>query len=104
MLLTTYRIFLFVGLITIASAPIAYWRLDNDIASARFLTDDERAQGIERLRANQTGTGSNEFKWEHVVEAFLDIKTWLFVAMSVLDNLGAQVSLLSTLDSCGNLD
>lgn len=85
-------IFLFVGLVTIISAPLAYWRLDSDIASARFLTAHERAQAAERLRANQTGTGSRQFDWQHVLEAFLEPKTWLFVGMSLLNNLGAQVT------------
>lgn len=80
------------GLVTIASAPLAYWRLDNSPATARFLTPHERAQAIERLRANQTGTGTDEFKCSHVVETFLDLKTWLFIGMSILDNLGAQVT------------
>jgi len=75
-------------LVTIATAPLAYWRLDNDITSARFLTDHEKAQAIERLRANQTGTGSNEFKWDQVLEALLEPKTWLFIGLSILNNLG----------------
>jgi len=79
---------MFVGLVTVASAPLAYWRLDNDIASARFLTNHEKAQAIERLRANQTGTGSNEYKWDQVVETLLEPKTWLFVGLSILNNLG----------------
>lgn len=61
-----FRIFLFVGLLTILSAPVVYWRLDNDVSTARFLSEIERAQGMERLRANQTGTGSTEFKFSHV--------------------------------------
>jgi hypothetical protein len=60
------------------------------------LTEEEKAMAIERLRANQTGTGSSEFKWDHVVEVFLDVKTWLFVGLSILDNLGAQVCLVVT--------
>ncbi|GAB7352001.1 hypothetical protein MBLNU459_g2520t1 [Dothideomycetes sp. NU459] len=64
-------IFLFVGLVTIVSAPVAYWKLDSDIASARFLTPHERAQAAERLRANQTGTGTRKLDWSHVVECFL---------------------------------
>jgi MFS family permease len=47
-------IFLFVGLVTIVSAPFVYWKLDNDVTSARFLTEHEKVQAVERLRANQT--------------------------------------------------
>lgn len=77
---------------TIASVPIIYWRLDNDIPSARFLTDHERVQAVERLRANQTGVGSRDLKWSHAREAFLDLKTYLFIAMAFANNLGAQVT------------
>lgn len=72
--------------------PIIYWRLDNSISSARFLTEEERAQALERLRANQTGIGSRELKWSQVSEVFLDAKTYLFVAMALANNLGAQVT------------
>lgn len=85
-------IFLFVGLVTIVSAPFIYWKLDNDIPSARFLTEYEKAQAIERLRANQTGTGSREFKWPHVWETLLEPKTYLWIAMALLLNVGASVS------------
>lgn len=86
------RIFLFVGLVTIVSAPLAYWKLDNDITSARFLTEYERQQGVERLRANQTGTATYDFKWSQVLEVALEPKSWLWVAMAVLPNLGSAMT------------
>ncbi|KAJ4418796.1 hypothetical protein N0V82_005361 [Gnomoniopsis sp. IMI 355080] len=46
---------------------------------------------IERLRANQAGSNSRELRWHQVGETFLDIKTYLFLAMSFGNNLGAQV-------------
>ncbi|KAL2258004.1 hypothetical protein VTK26DRAFT_8853 [Humicola hyalothermophila] len=85
-------IFLITGLLTVASVPLIYWRLDDDITSARFLTSEERIQALERLRANQTGIGSRDLKWSQVREAFLDIKTYLFVGMALANNLGAQVT------------
>lgn len=81
-----------VGLITVASAPIVYWRLDNDISTARFLSDNEKSQGIERLRANQTGTGNTEFKFSHVLEVCLEPKTYLWIGMAMLLNIGASVT------------
>ncbi|CAK1367266.1 unnamed protein product [Cercospora beticola] len=85
-------IFLFVGLVTVITAPVVYWKLDNDIPSARFLTEEEKPQAIERLRANQTGTGSREFKWGHITELALDTKTYLWIALSLLLNVGASVT------------
>lgn len=47
---------------------------------------------VERLRANQTGTGSRDFKMKHVFEALLEPKTWLWIGMSMLLNIGASVT------------
>ncbi|KAJ5706787.1 hypothetical protein N7488_006588 [Penicillium malachiteum] len=85
-------IFLFVGLVTIVSAPVVYWRLDNDVTTARFLNETEKIQAMERLRANQTGTGSLEFKMSHVWECVLEPKTYLWIGMSMLLNIGASVT------------
>lgn len=87
-----YSIFLFVGLVTIVSAPFVYWKLDNDIPSARFLSDSDKPKAIERLRANQTGTGTHEFKWSHILELALEPKTYLWVGLSMLLNVGASVT------------
>jgi predicted MFS family arabinose efflux permease len=86
------RIFLFVGLVTVATSPLVYWFLPNDIPSASFFNEHEKAQAIERLRANQTGTGSREFKMEQVKELLVEPKTWLFISMTMLLNIGTQVS------------
>lgn len=85
-------LFVFVGLMTICSAPIAYFVLDNDIPSARFLDDEDKLKAIERLRANQTGTGNRDFKWSHVVEVLLEPKTWLFFALAMFVNNTAAVT------------
>ncbi|KAK3399565.1 major facilitator superfamily domain-containing protein [Sordaria brevicollis] len=91
-------IFLFTGLMTVVTVPVVYWRLENNVHTARFLkTSEEREMAVERLRANNNGTGDGEaqnnrkFKWKQVGEVFGDVKTWLFVAMSLANNLGAQV-------------
>lgn len=86
------RIFLFVGLITIASVPFVYWKLDSSIPTARFLTPHERLQAVERLRANQTGIGSSVFDWSHIYEILYEPKTHLWISMSLLVNVGASVT------------
>ncbi|TKW59111.1 putative transporter [Colletotrichum tanaceti] len=85
-------LFILVGLLTVLSAPLVYLVLDNDIPSARFLTDREKLQAIERLRANQTGTGSRDFKWSQVAEALYEPKSWLFIGMAVCLNVTAAVT------------
>lgn len=88
------RLFLFTSLITLITAPFVYWKLDNNIHTARFLTEEEKAQAVERLRANQTGTGAGhkEFKWSHVIEAVREPKTYLWIAMSLLLSVGSAVT------------
>lgn len=83
--------FLSTGLVTILTVPFIYWRLDNDIQTASFLVEDEKAIAIERLRANQAGCDSREVRWAQVKEAVKDVKTWLFFIMSIGNSLGAQV-------------
>lgn len=85
-------IFLFVGLLTVVSAPVVYWKLDNDVLSARFLSEQEKWQAMERLRANQTGTGNREFKMKHVFEVGIEPKTYLWIGMAMLLNIGASVT------------
>lgn len=74
------------------TAPILWFRLDNSIVTARFLSEDDRKKGVERLRANNTGVVNTEFKWKQVLELFIEPKTWLFLAMSFCVNVGASVS------------
>lgn len=85
-------IFLFVGLLTIVTAPVVWWYLEDDVATASFFTPTERAQAVERLRANQTGIGNREFKWDHCLEVFLEPKTYLWIGMALLLNVGAAVT------------
>ncbi|TYJ52804.1 hypothetical protein B9479_006567 [Cryptococcus floricola] len=83
-------LFLLCGLVTVLTAPVIYFLIDNDISTARFLSDEDKAKGIERLRANQTGTGSTEYKWAHVFEIFYDPKSLLFFAITFFVNTGAS--------------
>ena len=80
------------GLVTVVTAPFVYWKLDDDIIGARFLSEEDKPKAIERLRANQTGTGTREFKWRQVLEIALDPKTYLWFALSLFLNAGAAVT------------
>ncbi|KAM0748834.1 putative MFS transporter [Meredithblackwellia eburnea MCA 4105] len=84
-------IFLLTGLLTVLSAPLIVWRLDNSVMEARFLSEEDRLKGVERLKANQTGIASNEFKWAHIKEFALDVKTYLFLGQALCVNVGASV-------------
>ncbi|CAI6099476.1 hypothetical protein V2G26_013071 [Clonostachys chloroleuca] len=91
--IASWRIlFIFVGLITVLTAPVIYFIIDSDVPSARFLTEHEKLQALERLRANQTGTGSRKFKWKQAFEALYEPKSLLFVGMALCLNVTANVT------------
>ncbi|KAJ7071951.1 MFS general substrate transporter [Mycena amicta] len=69
-------IFLFTGIITVAFSAVVYLVLPNSPTTARFLTQEDKVLVVERLRANNTGTETKRWKWEHVRECLLDLKTW----------------------------
>jgi hypothetical protein len=87
-------LFLLTGLLTVATAPLIYIYLPSSPATAPFLSPHERLQATERLRANQSGpvSPSTALKVSQIRETFLDPKTYLFAAMSLANNLGAQVT------------
>lgn len=91
--LAAWRIlFLTVGLLTVLSAFPIWWYMSDDVATAWFLTEEERLQAVERLRANQAGYTSRKFKWKHLLEIAIEPKTYLFVAITLCLNVCAQVT------------
>lgn len=48
---------------------------------AKFLTDEDKLIAIERLRMNQTGVMSREWRWSHMWESLRDPKTWFWVSL-----------------------
>lgn len=50
---------------------------------AKFLSDREKVIATERLRANQMGISAKKWRWDHVRETALDMKTYLwFIAIT----------------------
>jgi heme/copper-type cytochrome/quinol oxidase subunit 4 len=74
-------IFLFCGLLTVVVSVGVYIFMPDSPMEARFLNDNEKLVAVERLRMNQMGVASRTWKWDHVLEAFLDMKTWLWFFM-----------------------
>jgi len=75
------------GILTLICA-LAYWFLFPDSpTNAWFLTMEERAKAVQRIKENQTGVENKHFKKEQMIEALTDHKTWLFALFSALDNI-----------------
>lgn len=85
-------LFLVCGIITVLGAPIVWYFVDSSVADARFFTTEEKAKAIERLRANQTGVGTTQYKWNQVWEVFYDVKSICWFAIPLLINAGTAVA------------
>ncbi|CAK1361717.1 putative transporter [Cercospora beticola] len=58
-------------------AAVWLWLPDNPLG-ARFLTMEEKAQAVLRIKSNHSGIEQKHFKKHQFVEAMKDPKTWLF--------------------------
>ncbi|KXJ90136.1 major facilitator superfamily transporter [Microdochium bolleyi] len=76
-------IFLFFGVITVAFSFVMLIFMPDSPIEARFLNDHEKLIAIERLRVNQMGVASHEWRPDHLKETLLDLKTWLWFALSL---------------------
>ncbi|KAK3209162.1 hypothetical protein GRF29_69g946546 [Pseudopithomyces chartarum] len=81
-LLHSYQIiFLFCGLLTTVVSVFVFIFTPDSPMEAKFLRGNEKLIAVERLRMNQMGVASRVWKWDHVLEAFIDPKTWLWFLM-----------------------
>jgi hypothetical protein len=78
-LLHSYQIiFLFCGLLTAVVSIFVFLFTPDSPMEAKFLKGNDKLIAVERLRMNQMGVASRVWKWDHVLEAFIDPKTWLW--------------------------
>ena len=71
-------IFIVEGLLTIVVSCIAYFFIANYPATAKFITEKERAAIYTRLESNSDATRNEGFTWANVLHAFRDPKVWLY--------------------------
>ncbi len=76
-------IFTFCGVLTVIFGVIFLILMPDSPMEAKYLNEREKLIAIERLRANQMGVASREWKWDHVKETLLDIKTLLWFILVV---------------------
>ncbi|KAM9880443.1 transporter C417.10-like protein 4 [Verticillium dahliae] len=80
-------IFLFCGLLTIVWAVIVLILMPDSPMETKYLKQSEKLIAVERLRANQMGVASRQWRWDHAIETLLDVKTWcwsiLILAISI---------------------
>ncbi|KAK4187361.1 thiamine pathway transporter THI73 [Podospora australis] len=76
-------VFLFCGLLTVVYAGVVLWLMPDSPMEAKYLTEREKVVAVERLRANQMGVASGEWRWDHVRESLWDLKTWCWFVVIV---------------------
>lgn len=86
-------IFILEGIVTVIVALLAFFVLHDFPETATFLTEEERAFVVYRLKyqgQEKGGSGrrvaqAEEFKWKYVIQAFTDWQIWvnLFVYWGV---------------------
>lgn len=83
--LATWRYeFLIVGAVCSFWAICLALYLPNSPVSFRGFSRDERVLMIARMRKNQTGIESKTIKWDQIVEAVTDYKTYMFFLLGLL--------------------
>lgn len=74
---------MFCGLLTVAYSFVVLWLIPDSPMEAKFLSVREKVIATERLRANQMGIAARKWRWDHVKETALDVKTYLwFIAIT----------------------
>ncbi|KAK7742422.1 hypothetical protein SLS62_010730 [Diatrype stigma] len=78
-------IFIFCGVLTVIFGSMFIIFMPDSPMEAKYLTEREKLISVERLRANQMGVASRQWKWDHVKETLLDIKTllWFMLIVSI---------------------
>ncbi|GJE84700.1 MFS general substrate transporter [Phanerochaete sordida] len=71
------------GLAIMVGIAVLIWMPDSPL-HAVFLSQKERIIAVERIRDDQGGTENKIIKRHQVIEAFLDIRSWMIVLLTVM--------------------
>lgn len=70
--------FLITGVLTVLFGGVVWIWLPNSPIDAHFLTLEEKAQAVLRIKSNHSGIEQKHFKRSQFIEAIKDPKTWMF--------------------------
>ncbi|KAL7953972.1 major facilitator superfamily domain-containing protein [Trichoderma compactum] len=80
------------GVITIIFGGLVYLFFPDSPLHADFLTYEERAQAILRIKDNNSGIEQKQFKKHQFIEAIKDPKTWLFALHAWSQEMGNGIN------------
>ncbi|KAJ6263857.1 mfs allantoate transporter [Drechslerella dactyloides] len=82
-------IFLTLGLFTAAVGVVFWFIMPDSQLNAKFLTPEERALAVGRIRGNNQGIGNRHFKMYQFKEGLADPMTWAFCFHAIVADIGA---------------
>ncbi|KAH0840047.1 MFS general substrate transporter [Lanmaoa asiatica] len=74
------------GLAILVGLVVLLWFPDSPV-TWRMLTEEQRIACLERVRDDQGGIANKKFKKDQVMEALLDVRTWLIVLATMLTDI-----------------
>ena len=80
-------VFIVFGVIAIFAGLLVLVVVPDSQRNAWWLSRQERALAVERVRVNQQGIGNRKFKWYQLRETFTDPFVWLILFYSVAANV-----------------
>jgi MFS family permease len=79
--------FIIIGTLCCAWGIVIAIFMPNSPVTAKFLNQREKRIAIERLKSNQTGIENKHLKPYQIVEAFCDVKLYLFFMLGLVGNI-----------------
>lgn len=79
--------FIIIGALCAVWGIVVYFFLPDSPVNNRYFTDREKRILVLRLRENQTGIESKEFKWDQMKDLVIDPKTWAFMLLTFVGNV-----------------
>ncbi|KAJ3517410.1 hypothetical protein NLJ89_g522 [Agrocybe chaxingu] len=81
------------GIITLVTAVLFWFFFPDSPTTAYFLTPEERAQAVQRIKINQAGVENKHWKRDQFIEAFTDPKVWVMALFAAVGQVNVVNSL-----------
>ncbi|KAF8891290.1 major facilitator superfamily domain-containing protein [Infundibulicybe gibba] len=75
------------GIITIITSVLFWFFFPDSPTTARFLTKEERALAVQRIKTNQAGVENKRWKRDQFIETLKDPKTWMLALFAAVANV-----------------